>query len=356
MYFANFKWQRGTYHKFYALMKIRVGAADPKSIPIDIQEGDEFEYDGQLLKYAGSEIHSPQLRGAIKNGWVTTDSDGTGTGQVATVQPSRDIAKSQTINRDLSRVQRGDHRPLDTDSLDEETVLNVSDRRPDSTNNPRARPQVLESKNNRRASTAGMRVDNSEHEEQDAVTIGRVRSPATLKVDNVLDSRASGMAKDIENRGLGKPEIFSRESTTEGVTIKTNVSQVDRNVRASQDDGGEVVGKVRHSKASSSDGVSVTDTSNIRNESAKVTTKADPKAALEKARKIDTSLPPKIRMARRIDPDFPSDWIFQGKLKDRMAAVEAYGATPQFLEALYAAEGDQMRKMLEQTFPKQFGG
>jgi hypothetical protein len=325
-------------------MKIRVGAADPKSIPIDIQEGDEFEYDGQLLKYAGSEIHTPQLRGAIRNGWVTTDQDNVGSEHVSTVQLNRNIAKAQTVNKDMSRVQRSGPTQLDTDSLDEETVLNVSDRR-DSSKNSRATPQVIKSENNRRA---GMRVEGGIQENQDAVTIGRVRSPAKIKVD--ID-KSSGMTHDIENRGLGQPELFENKVIErEGVRVTTNVGNLNRNVQAAQEEDGEVVGQVRTTRTSSSDGIEVKDTSSIRNKtSGAPVNKSQPV-------KIDTTLSPKIRMARRIDPGFPSNWMFSGRLADRLEAVKQHGDTPEFLEALYAAEGDQMRKALEKAYPGQFGG
>jgi hypothetical protein len=341
---AGIKWKRGEFIKFYALMKIRVGAADPKSVPIDIMEGDEFEYDGSLLKYGGSEMHSPQLRGAIKNNWVTTDPDEIGVTRVAAVQPVRNVAKSQTINRDLARVQRGDREPMETDSLDEETVLQVSDRRPGSATNPRAVPRKLEAQHNRRASTAGMRVENYQGDEDQAgVVVGRVNSPAKIKVDNMLDSRSHGIARDLENRPVGRPELYH----SEGVTVKTNLGKVDRNVQIAQEDDGEVIGHVRHSKAVSTDGIEVKDTSNIRNK---------PIPPVQKAHtiKIDTKLSPKIRTARRIDPSFPGDWSFTGKLKDRLAAIKEHGESPEFLEALYAAEGDQMRKQLEKAYPKQF--
>ena len=344
---TNIKWQRGSYQKFYALMKIRVGAADPKSIPIDIQQGDEFEYDGQLLKYAGSEIHSPQLRGAIKNGWASLDSDGDSS--VSPVKAERNIAKSQTINKDLSKVQRSGHNPLDTEVRDEEIILNVSDRR-DSKSDPKSRPNIMTHENNRRVSTAGMRVETSEVEAQNAVSVGRVRSPAKINVD--LTKNSSINARDIESRGLGQPEMFNEKTIErEGVTIKTNVGKTNRNVQHSDPSAGSVVGKVRHSKTASSDGVEVRDTSDIRSKSNILPVKANTKAAPVE---IDTNVSPKVRMARRIYPSFPSDWEFTGKLKDRLAAVVKHGPDPDFLEALYTAEGDQMRAKLEEVYPEQF--
>lgn len=342
----DIKWQRGSYQKFYALMKIRVGAADPKSIPIDIQQDDEFEYDGQLLKYAGSEIHSPQLRGAIKNGWASLNSDSGSA--VSPVKAERNIAKSQTVNKDLSKVQRSGHNPLNTEVRDEEVILNVSDRR-DSKADPKSRPNIMTQENNRR--TAGMRIETSEVETQDGVSVGRVRSPAKINVDIMKNSSLS--AREIENRSLGQPEMFNEKTVErEGVTIKTNIGKTNRNVQHSDPNAGSVIGKVRHSKTTSSDGVEVRDTSDIRNKSNASPAKANTK---ETPVKIDTNVSPKVRMARRIYPSFPVDWEFTGRLSERLEAVKKHGDTPEFLEALYAAEGDQMRKVLEKEYPNQFG-
>ena len=334
---TQIKWQRGNYLKFYALMKIRVGG----TVPVDIQEGDEFDYDGSILRYAGAELGTPQLRGAIKNSWATLDESDVGAVSIAAFKPGRNVAKTQSINTDLSRVSRGSLEPMETDSFDEEVVLKVSDRRPDSKNNPRAPAKLLTKDANRR--TAGMRIDSEGGEDQEAVTVGRVRSPARLKVEDMTKSSSHGIAREIENRGLGRPELFERE----GITFKTT-KNIDKNVRIAQDeDEGVVVGKIRRTDTRSSGAsgdISIKDTSNIRST-----------AASQTSAKIDMKLSPKIRVALRIDPSFPTDWSFFGKMTDRLAAVKAHGESPLFLDALYAAEGDQMRKMLSLKYPKQFG-
>ena len=336
----NIKWQRGKFHTFYAKMKIRIGG---KGDTIDkIEAEDEFEYDGSILKYAGAEIASTSLRGAIEGDWASlTQDDDT---KVDTFMPSRNIAKATTINRDLSRVQRGGVE-MTTDSLDEETVLEVSDRGKMEKASGGASPKVLTKNNNRR----GMSISDSEMDGQEGVTIGRVRSAAKIKVEDI--TKASGLARQIENRGLGKPILDKGKVVrTEGITIKTSVSDMNRgsSVIAGGEEEGVQVGKVRHTRQASTEGIEVKDTSNIRAGSVASEAMQPRKVA------IDTKMSPKIRMARRIDPSFPSDWSFTGKLKDRLAAAEAHGATPVFLEALYAAEGDQMRKALEEAYPKQF--
>jgi len=337
----DIKWQRGKFIKFFAKMKIRVGGANA----VDIQKGDEFEYDGSILKYGGAEIPSPQARGAIKEGWATTSDDGKS--DIAPVTPSRNVAKATSVNRDLSRVARGPSQQLQTDSQDEDTVLDVSDRRPDSKVNPRAQPRVMTSGDNRRS----MPVNGGLEEAQEGVSIGRVRTAAKLNT-NVYSREAQQAKKEFtEMEGSG----FIPNGKTvvkEGVSIKSNVGRVDKNVHLSQDDEGTVVGNVRKTKSASTGDIEVRDTSNIRGEK-----KASNGGAKKpEPAKIDVSVSPKIRMARRIDPSFPTDWLFTGKLAERLDRVKEHGATATFLEALYAAEGDQMRKLLEKTFPKQFGG
>ena len=132
--------------------------------------------------------------------------------------------------------------------------------------------------------------------------------------------------------------------------MKVSVSDVDRSLvpSESQQDG-TVVGRVRHTKGASTEGIEVKDTSNIRSV-VEEASKPRPKTSVAALKK----LPPKIRVAKRIDPDFPVSWDFTGKLKERLERVKSRGPTDVFLEALYAAEGDQMRKVLEKEYPKLF--
>lgn len=333
----SIKWQRGKYLKFFAKMKIRIGGKD--NTVDKIEQGDEFEYDGSILKYAGAEVSSTGLRGAIDGGWASLKEDDED--PVEAFVPSRNIAKATTVNRDLSRVQRGGV-TMDTDSLDEETVLEVSDRGKMEKASGGNSPKVLTKSDNRR----GMSMGVSEADSQEGVTIGRVRSSAKVIADVAANP---GLASSIENRGLGKPILAKGKTVqTEGITMKVSVSDMDRGQVVGGEDDGTVVGKVRHTKKASTEGIEVKDTSNIRAGSI-----AD-EASKPRKVKIDTKVSPKIRMARRIDPNFPVDWSFKGRLSDRLAAAKSHGITPEFLEALYAAEGDQFRKLLEKTFPKQF--
>ena len=328
-------WQRGKYIKFFAKMKIRVGGANA----IDIQTGDEFEYDGSILKYSGMEVSSPQLRGAIENGWATVDEDSESEQLVEAVRPSRNIAKTQTVNRDLSKVQRISNASIQTSSLDEDEVLKVSDRGAEKS------PKVLKSSDNRKS--RGMNIQSDANDSQEAVSIGRVRTSAKAVFNDVMKGDSLKKMQELENMSGIKADLYeSKTVTKEGVTIKSNLGRVS-SVAEADDDSGDVVGKVRTSSKSSYEGISVQDTSSIRN----VSTPEPSPSPLPK------NADPRIRIARAIDPHFPADWSFSGKLAERLAAVKEHGgeSSPKFLEALFAAEGDQMRKVLMKEFPNQFG-
>lgn len=332
----NIKWQRGVFLKFFAKMKIRVGGSNS---PVDIHKGDEFEYDGSILKYSGMEIPQPQMRGAIANGWAHLEESQDET--VESVRPTRSIAKAQTINRDLNRVQRNTNVPVETTSLDEDEVLRVTDRSD--------KTKIITANDNRRS--RGMSVNSDANDDQGAVKIGRVRTSAKQVFGDVSKPDTDRKIRELENMSNVRADLDNNTVTREGVTITTNVGSVNR-IASEQESDGVEIGKVRHTKSGSVEGVSITDTSNIREERKPAKAKASVPA--NSGYTPDKSLNPRIRVARSIYPEFPSSWSFEGKLADRLAALKAVNPTPAFLDALYAAEGDQMRKVLAKEYPDQF--
>jgi hypothetical protein len=270
------------------------------------------------------------------------------------------------VNRDLSKVQRSDPSALQTDLSDEDTVMNVSDRRPQNTGkkvlgvpNDKAAPRVMT------ANTArGMQI-NSDEADQEGVSVGRVRTSARLTT-NVLSSQGAAIKDKLNNlSGSGFVPEGAEEARghnviqREGITVKTNTSagRVSR-VEMSQDDEGEVVGKVRKTRDHSTEGVTVTDTSNIREERARA--ERAPKAPAPVQRpavktvkvESESGTAAKIKTAKTIDPKFPDDWNFFAKLPDRLALIKKNEKNRKFLLALFVVEGASVRAHLQKTYPK----
>jgi hypothetical protein len=174
---SKIAWQRNKFYTFYARMKIRVGG---NTVPVDIQQGDEFEFDGTVIKYAGSEFTSPQTRGAINMGWADLNKESSS--PIKGKSSNRSIAKATSVNRDLNNVQRSSPAEIATNMLDEDTVMDVSDRRPQHSGtrvlnvaSDNAQPRVMVSRN--------MEINDGIDDGQEGVRVGRVRTPASLKTD-----------------------------------------------------------------------------------------------------------------------------------------------------------------------------
>lgn len=314
-------------------MKIRVGGNNP----VDINKGDEFEYDGTIVKYAGLELNQPQMRGAINAGWASLNL--TGEEVVNPVNVPRSVAVAKTINTDLSRVQRREPDLMNSDNLDERTVLNVNDRHDGK-------------------AVKALRSSQGNTSNQEGTTIGRVKTSTRLSMD-VSSQNAGNVINNLENGSWGRPE-YTQKVTKEGVEITSNLGTVSSQINT-EDSDGEVIGTVRQSNKASEEGIKFNKSkpdpmvSDLMAQIEALKSQVASMASSQKADVIPANVDPRIRVARTIDPKFPLDWDFSGKLAERLDRAKSFGITDQFLEALFAAEGDQMRKLLKREFPEKFG-
>jgi len=329
------KWKRGQFFTFYAQMKIRVGGLNGQP-DIEIAAGDEFEYDGSICKYAGAEYPQQGLRGAVREGWATTEEDaGIPEGRTA----ARNVAEAQSVNRDLSRVQRRSAaQPIEQDSLDEETVLEIGDR--EAAMDPVTRKGHLTARDNRGRqlrSARGMEIEQSDLDEQDHTPISPIKSPAKIKVDVTANPNA---ARDIEMRSVdqgygryaGKKPGRSNVIVREGVEIRTDV-------RGDSAIGGEETGTV------------VSPVRNVSQRKAKMD-KENNKKPVKKASKKNQGMSPKLQKAVELYADFPRDWNFFGKTEEKIAKLKEISPDAELLNALYASESKSTKEALKKAYPK----
>jgi hypothetical protein len=271
---------------------------------------------------------------------------------------------------------------MTSDSLDEDTVLNVSDR--NAVRDPRSGRGHLTAKDNKRAPVqqSGFQITQSDIDEQDGVEVAKIRSAAKLKVDLINNP---GITRDIENRsvddGYGRANRIGQRTThKEGVTIVSNVGRVSREIDIGDEQDGTVVAKVRHTdkprRASVHGDITIEDTSGpqmgkrsrVASEPAPAPraqqSRADPaKAVPAKAvsnkpaakaapvkRVLPTNASPKLREAFIFYEDFPADWNFFAKPSDKVARVKKLGSNPDLVKALYAIESPAMKKVLKEEF------
>jgi hypothetical protein len=345
----DIQWQRGEFLKFQAAVKVRIGQ-NAQGVG-HIEKGDMVEFDGTTLRYAGTEVNSTSVRGSVKAGWLVPFSI-KDVGVPPAVQASRKIAKSQSVNTDLLNVSRSEPRIVKSSSTEEDTVMNINDR---STKfdgvTERSEPKKLVSKQTA-TNVSDVLAEHSKRTgsilrspfDQDTVTVGSIRSPARATAIDV--SKDADYAQHLQ-RLESQAKKSSKTITREGVQITSNLGEVSDVIQMDEEPG-EVIGQVRKSKIATSEGIEVKDTSmsGIKSQSSN---------GGSKPFKIDPKIPARVRIAKHIDQKFPSDWDFSSKMKDRMDRLNSLKPSSTLLEAIYAAEGDNFRRMMEKTFSKQFG-
>lgn len=441
------RWVRGKFITLYAKMDLRIGKSRKDGIDLKVYKGDEIEFDGTVIRYAGYEITSPSIRTSIQDGWFTSDPNQIDS-HVSPKKTMRNMASNNVKTTDLSRVHRMGTTSLEPSEVDEEVVMDVRSRR-DAMQNGRYLTQNDAKKQNVHPAAAhvgGFKLESGDGGDDDGKVVGTVRTPNKLKVDNI--NEVGNLAHRIEEAQIGSPNFV--DTHTEGVMIR-HTPRVNRNV-VQEDDSGVHVATIKNNHGGVREyagGITVTDTSNIINERAGRSRNAGPVArpvekrppngyyvnneeeshedqedfegteedfdgdgeifhdvetrlpnkinrqqvnsarpvsnfvtsnpnskhgvkSLSKMPKVPNgqknhntstngkpkldptrlaSLDPRVRIALRIDPDFPIDWDFTGKLSERLKRVNDHGPSSQFIQALYAAEGDQMRKVLSKEFP-----
>lgn len=323
------QWKRGDYRTFFAQMKIRVGGKDT----LDIQKGDEFEYDGTIVKYAGAEFPQPGLRGAIKEGWATLTAQSSA---INAVRPERSMAKAQSVSREFSRIQRNSPTALTATDDDENIVMDVSDRES-------AR------KSGGHVNKSTRRIASLDVDTQEGEVVARVRSSTKVVADV---TKTAGLANKLEDisfeGGYGRADgsVGKRSTSIEGISVSTNMEKINTSEIQSADvEEGVVVGKIRTSTKRSEGDIMIKDTSGTPG---KVVKPSVVKTVTVEAEEENGNS--KLDMARSVYPSFPEDWNFFAKPEDKMKRVKELGNKPEFVKALYAAEGKKMRKTLQAAY------
>jgi hypothetical protein len=328
------QWKRNKFITLYAKIKIRLGN---QATSYTLAIGDEFEFDGTMCKYSGAEFPQPSLRGAINQGWASTDPNDNS--RVVHNPAQRTVAKATSVNRDLSRVQNQEN--METGDFDEDTVLEIGDRKQAMTD---GRGHLRASDNRRVASRAGMRIEESDADSQDAVVVSRITTPARRIVDvSANPMAAQKIAEAGYEQGVGKSRVV------EGISMRTNVGSM-RGAPIIQDDNDEgvVVGRVRNSQKSRTvEGITITDTSDIRTPKVR---RVASQPVVEESVQSDSSN--KLSVAQSIYNKFPADWNFFAKTEDKISKIEKLGAPKQLIQALLASESKAMRKLLREKYPK----
>lgn len=341
-----------------------------------LQRGMELEYDGLNLTLPGyPRVAMPEIRGAIKAGWVVP---------LEHFDPNDFSAmEKQPAGVRVSRADGGNpmnpkpRQAIDTQNVEREEreVGNVnrhaSNTRANNRENYRAQANFRQGTNNTSMSV----------QDQEGIPVRSVSTPANQRT--VFDHNTLGehlrQAKSVQVEpgvGLSREEMLDRMSADERAEYEATVRAHRRIV---DEDEPVVVGRIPSQpktteregfKVSSSVGGGVdtfdaggssapAQTSVIESEGMMFRTTNGPKKNVQTVQTQVSKASEDIRRrnAKRQCPDFPDLYNFDDSERKKIARIQAdFEDRPDIINAIFSAENDSMKERLLQEFPSAFEG
>lgn len=332
---------------------------------VRIEKGTEVEFDGSTVRYADTPYAFPQLRGALKAGWIVlskyfdADNEEYGRPVAARIQV-RSATQGDQPRSMIATVEQ-----------DEQIVMNS-----------KAHASNTKAANRRTASQSG----------SDGVPVRTLKTPA-VSATNV--TQAQSVISDLDNlkitpgQGITVEEMLERMSDEEreAYLIKkeaARASYVQEAAVPTKSGSGKVVTKVKTAAGpKTSEGMTVTQTtgggietwdggdapvvadlgqgkSTLVEDGITFSNTGIPAAKPGKKTAAKVSLPPmsvevRLKIAKSMCPDFPDSYDFAAPAKKKLARLQAdFEDRLDVLRAVFAAEGDEFKAQLIQEFPQAF--
>lgn len=351
---------------------------------LSLSVGQEVLFDGKaLVEVDGEQYKTPKFRGTITMGWVVPG-DQFDSGDFDAPGPNRAPMKMRSAEggnpMDYRAAERRDVRSSSVED-DDRQVRSVT-----------AHAQATKGWNNargqRKASAGAMPIS---VEEQDAVVVAEGAFQSAAKNRDNLEHgagealRAAASVKIRPGQGISREEMLARMSPEEQDEY---LAKIESRRSSYVDDEPVPVARVHTARKTETEGISLTNTTGggietvdlggtggtgsvdvVEIEGIKVTNTNGPKRDIKPAPKAAprvTKLVPtakaaaanqdvRRKVAKAMCPDFPDLYDFDAPAKKKLARITAdFEDRPDVIQAIYAAEADDMKSQLVETFPEAF--
>lgn len=342
------------------------------------RKGQEIEFDGSMATVDGETMSLPQLRGAVKQGWVVPI--GEYDENAVQVRPSANI-QVRHPTKGGNPMSPPDRAPIVSVEADERIVGNTTQAAAAAQANNRAYHS------NREASRTQLPPG---VEAQDGVAVRTLKTPAKsrgeLTAENAGTLIRQAAAPTIEPiKGASEEDLLARmtEQEREEYLAKKDSKRAQyeddvQRAAAAHGTGRKTVAKVAAKKPVVREGVTVgvtvgggIETEDVSDPTAKqrvevveregirfTTTnvakdkeQAHPRAAADRPAGFD----PRRMVARTLCPDFPDSYSFDVPAKRRLGRLQAdYADRPDVIRAAFAAESDEVKALIVAEFPEAF--
>lgn len=372
------RFRRNEFQSFIATRTFAV-----PGFPSGIPRGAEILFDGAMADYAGVQVGCPQLLGAIKAGWLVA-AEAYDEAAVEAPRPAGIQVRHATEGGNPMRPGQGRTIMTTTESDEREVNSNIRTRAKE-TSQRNAAPRNIRPKAASAPLPRGV-------EPQDGVEVRPLKTLSgekskhavtTLTGNNTMAAVAEVTKGSViePGRGVTEEEMLARMTEEEQALylaekesrkaqyvdleaapvpvrqIRTASQQSQDGIRSTVSVGGGtaavdlsgVNGKASEATVTYEDGIKMTNTNGPRQgvQPARPAPAVVVKPANEDARR---------RVAKRVCPDFPDNYDFSLPPKKKMARLMAdYSDRPDVIQAVYAAESDEMKSLLEEEFPEALG-
>ena len=347
---------------------------------LQIARGMEVLFDGTKIVVDGAEVSMPQLRGAIRSGWLVL---------ADAFDENADALRPESANIQVRHPTLGGNPFMNQTPTKKVAVIAETDER--QVGNATLHAAAARTSNANYRSGKGARNDLAGIESQDGVPVRSLKTASgerAKQARTVLTAESLGAeirkAENVQieaGAGLSEAAYFDRMSEQE----RSEYLAKKEVARARHVDDAPIVGKVRKAKQETREGITATVTTGGGVETAdpvdtgskteisqhmedgivfRNTNGPKKQVAAQQPRSEDgpqtvlRALPAEARLkfALQICADFPSNYDFAASDRKKLARIAAdYEDREDILRAIWAAESDSFKAKLFEEFPSIFG-
>jgi hypothetical protein len=361
-----------------------------------VPKGADVMFDGTKAEVDGGEYALPQLRGAIKAGWLVLAEDFDENDNSAEIPQRANVQVRHAAQggNPMQPNRAPTHSMATTESDEREVSGSISQHASDTRerNTGYKRGQAVNASGQKVLGQHGFEVV----EDQDGVVIeGRTlktaagekakRERTTLTVDRVGAALRQATTSGVITPGQGITEEEMLERLSEEERAEYLAKKESLRAQYVDDEPPRKVGKVKTQKQANSEGIRVTtsvgggveiadptgaggkpkesvivqDGITFRNtngpqKDVRATPKQDASPVILKDGSAETDI--RRQVAKTICPDFPANYMFDQPARKKLARLQAdYEDRPDVIRAVFAAESDDFKTKLVEEFPQAFG-
>ena len=362
-------------------------------------------FDGSVVEYAGQRYPFPQLRGALKTGWIVPAGNydendpnygrperaniqvrhATKGGNPMAPQPKMTISTTEADEREVMSAKVHAQQVAQTNRNYVRGTTPVNAVQPGQQVLTQRGFEVVEQQDGVEVPGRTMKTAAGERAKQERTTLTAESAAYALqKATNVQIEAGRGvtqeemlerMTPEQQEEYLAKKESLRSRYVDPSQETRTVVNRVNK-VSSTHAEGMQIKNDVGHGieiadptafstgkpkeSVITENGITFRTTNgperhmqqapNQRATAQQVQQVRDPRPSVPEA-------PPEVRkmIAKAVCADFPSDYDFASPVKKRMARLQAdYENRPDVLRAVFAAEGDEVKSILMQEFPQAF--